>query len=109
VNQDSLVCILTRLHIGRPDFDSQHRDEIYFYTIACRPVLKSTQPPTHWEPGGFSTGVKVSGRESDHSPPSSAEVKKSGAVHLHGMALNELRTGTNSSAAARLLAWRRDS
>jgi len=32
-------------------------------------------PPIQWVPGALSLGVKRSGREADHSPPSSAEVK----------------------------------
>jgi hypothetical protein len=36
----------------------------------------STQPPTQWVPGALSQGVKRLGREADHSPLSSAEVKK---------------------------------
>jgi hypothetical protein len=35
-----------------------------------------TQPPIQWEPGALSLGVKRPGREADHSPPSSAEVKE---------------------------------
>jgi hypothetical protein len=34
-----------------------------------------TQPPIQWVPGTLSLGVKRLGREADHSPPSSAEVK----------------------------------
>jgi hypothetical protein len=34
-----------------------------------------TQPPIQWVPGALSLGVKRQGRESDHSPPSSADVK----------------------------------
>jgi hypothetical protein len=33
------------------------------------------QPPIQWVPGALSQGVKRAGREADHSPPSSAEVK----------------------------------
>jgi hypothetical protein len=29
-----------------------------------------------WVPGALSSGVKRSGREADHSPPTSAEIKK---------------------------------
>jgi hypothetical protein len=39
-----------------------------------------TQPPIQWVPEALSLGVKRPGREADHSPPSSAEVKKSGAI-----------------------------
>jgi len=35
------------------------------------------QPPIQWVPGDLSPGVKLPGREADHSPPSSAGVKNS--------------------------------
>jgi hypothetical protein len=38
--------------------------------------LFSTQPPIQWVPRTFFLGVKRLGREADHSPPASAEVKK---------------------------------
>jgi hypothetical protein len=38
--------------------------------------LRSTQPPVQWVTGALSPGVKRLGREVDHSPPTSAEVKK---------------------------------
>jgi hypothetical protein len=46
----------------------------------------------------LSLGVKRQGREADHSPPSSAEVKKGGAIPslpicLHGVVLDYLSTG----------------
>jgi hypothetical protein len=37
--------------------------------------LVPTQPPIQWVPGAISPRVKRSGREADHSPPTSAEVK----------------------------------
>jgi hypothetical protein len=36
----------------------------------------ATQPPIQWIPGDLSLGVKRPGREADHSPPSSDEVKE---------------------------------
>jgi hypothetical protein len=33
-------------------------------------------PPIQWVPGDFFPGLKRPGREADHSPPASAEVKK---------------------------------
>jgi hypothetical protein len=39
-----------------------------------------TQPPIQWAPGTHSLGLKRQGREADHSPPSSAEVKNGGDV-----------------------------
>jgi hypothetical protein len=38
------------------------------------------QPPIQWVPGALSLGVKRPGSEADHSLPSSAEVKVSGAI-----------------------------
>jgi hypothetical protein len=38
--------------------------------------LGPTQPPIQWVRGALSPGVKRQGREADHSPPVSAEVKK---------------------------------
>jgi hypothetical protein len=46
-----------------------------FFATASRPALKPTQPPIQWVTGAISQGVKRPGRESGHSPPSSAEVK----------------------------------
>jgi hypothetical protein len=36
-----------------------------------------------WVPGALSLGVKRPGREADHSPPSSAEVKECVELYLH--------------------------
>jgi hypothetical protein len=49
---------------------------IFFFSTSCRPPLGSTQPPIQWVPWALSPGVKRPGREADHSPPASAEVKK---------------------------------
>jgi hypothetical protein len=39
------------------------------------PVLGPTQPSIQWVPATLSLELKRPGREADHSPPSSAEVK----------------------------------
>jgi hypothetical protein len=39
--------------------------------------LGPTHPPVQWVSGALSLGVKQQEREADHSPPPSAEVKKS--------------------------------
>jgi hypothetical protein len=44
--------------------------------MSSRPALGSTQPPFQWVPEALSPGLKRQGREADHSPPTSAEVKK---------------------------------
>jgi hypothetical protein len=43
-------------------------------STSSKPALGSTQP-IKWEPGSLSPEVKRPGREADHSPPASAEVK----------------------------------
>jgi hypothetical protein len=51
-------------------------------------------------PGALSPEVKRPGPEADYSPPTSAEVKIKvdlyihSPIHLHGVVLNYLRTGT---------------
>jgi hypothetical protein len=39
--------------------------------------------PIQWVPGTLSLGVKRPGRETDHSPPPSAEVKECVELYLH--------------------------
>jgi hypothetical protein len=45
------------------------------FSTASGPTLGPTERPVRWVPG-----VKRQGREADHSSPSSAEVKKGGAI-----------------------------
>jgi hypothetical protein len=61
---------------GRSGFDSRTGLGIFLFTTTSGMVLGSTQPPIQWASGAFSLGVKWPGRESDHSLPSSAEVKE---------------------------------
>jgi hypothetical protein len=48
--------------------------------MASRTALGPTQPPIQWVPGVLSLGVKRPGREADHLPPSSAEVKNAWTI-----------------------------
>jgi hypothetical protein len=64
-----------------------------FFSTASRPTLGLTQPPIQWVPAALSLGVKQQGRDADHSPSSSAEVKKvelylHSSICLHGIVLN---------------------
>jgi hypothetical protein len=54
---------------------------IFFFSPVSRSVLGATHPPIQWVHWAISPGVKRPGREADHSPPSSAKVKKGGAIH----------------------------
>jgi hypothetical protein len=49
---------------------------IFLLTTVSRTALEPTQPPIQWVPGAVSLGVKRPGREANHLPPSSAEVKE---------------------------------
>jgi hypothetical protein len=56
---------------------------IFLFTTASRPALGTIQPPIQWVPGALSLGIERLGRETDHSPPSSAEVKERVDLYLH--------------------------
>jgi hypothetical protein len=63
----------------------------FHISISSRPALGLILPPIQRVPGALSPGVKRQGREADHSPPSSAEVKKTwiytyihSLIRLHG-------------------------
>jgi hypothetical protein len=63
---------------GRPSGrnSSPGRVKNFLFSKSSRLALGSTQPPIQWVPEALSPGVKRLGREADHSPPTSAEVKK---------------------------------
>jgi hypothetical protein len=69
--------------IGILGFDSQRRLGLFIFTTASRTALGPAQPPIQWVPGALSLGIQRSGREADHSPPSSAEVKECMELYLH--------------------------
>jgi hypothetical protein len=56
-------------------FDSRQVLGIFLFTTASRTALGPTRPPIQWVRRVLSLGVKRQGREGDHSPPSSTEVK----------------------------------
>jgi hypothetical protein len=89
-SRDSSVGIATGSTAG---FDSRLGQEIFLYYTASRPALKPTQPPIQWVLGALSLGIKQPGREADHSPPSTVEVKNGGTrsplpIRFHGVVLN---------------------
>jgi hypothetical protein len=57
-------------------FDSRRGLGIFLFTTAPRTALGPTEPPIQWVPRALSLEVKRPGREADHSPPSTAEVKE---------------------------------
>jgi hypothetical protein len=56
-------------------FESRRGMVIFLFTTASTTALGPTQLPSQWISGALSLGVKRPGRELDHSPASSAEVK----------------------------------
>jgi hypothetical protein len=69
---------LRNFNFVEPGQLSQHRDCLRGGRsgFVSRPTLGLTQPPIQWVPGVLFPGVKRTGREADHSPPSNAEMKK---------------------------------
>jgi hypothetical protein len=80
--------------IGVLGFDFRRELGIFLFTTASRTALGLTQPPIQWVPGALSLRVKRPGRESDHSPLSSAEIKNAWRntstppILLHGVVLS---------------------
>jgi hypothetical protein len=69
------------------------RGKIFLFSIGAKSALRPTQIPMQWELGVTSQGVKQPGHETDHSLPTSTEVKNGGAIPplplcLHGRVLN---------------------
>jgi hypothetical protein len=96
MSRDSSVGIA--LGDGLEDRGSRDRFPVgagnFFFTTAPRTALGPTQPPIQWVSGTLSLGVKRMGRETDHSLPSSADVKhawrhtSTPPIRLHGVVLS---------------------
>jgi hypothetical protein len=52
------------------------RAKNFNFSLSSRSALGPTKPPIEWELGAVYPGVKPWGRNADHSPPTTAEVKK---------------------------------
>jgi hypothetical protein len=72
---DCSANIVTKLWARWPGFNSRQGAGFLFFVTASRPALRSTKRPIRWVFGAVSPGVKWSGREYDHLPLSSADVK----------------------------------
>jgi hypothetical protein len=82
---------ITGWTIGVLGFDFQWGLGIFLFTTTSRTALGPTQPPIQWVQGALSLGVKRPGREADHSPPSSAEVKECVELYLHSPIMSSWR------------------
>jgi hypothetical protein len=74
----SSVSTVTRLWAGRPRIDSRQRQG-FSLRHRVQTVSDSNPPSDSGVLGAFSLGVKQPGCETNHSPPSSAEVKNAWA------------------------------
>jgi hypothetical protein len=90
----SSFSIVNELRAGRQEFGFLAGTGIFFlFATASRQSLRPTQPPVRWITAALSTEVKRPGREADHSPPFSAEVKNAWSylhspVRLHDVVCN---------------------
>jgi hypothetical protein len=64
-------------------FDYRRGLGIFLFTTASGAALGPARPPVRWVPGTLSLGVKRPGREADHSPQSSDEIKGWVELYLH--------------------------
>jgi hypothetical protein len=66
------------LWAGRPRGRSSSpvRGKNFHFSMSSRQAMGPNQPPIQWVLGALSPEVKRPGREADHSPPTSAVVKK---------------------------------
>ena len=79
VGRDSSVGIATLYGLDGPGIESRWGRD---FPRLSRPALGPTPPPIQWVPG-LSRGVKRPGRDVDHPPTSSAEVKERVEIYLH--------------------------
>jgi hypothetical protein len=78
-NRDSSLGTTADYGLDGPNSINQHL-KIFVSSTRCRQILGPTQPHIQWVPGTLVPGVKRTAREADHSPPSSAQIKKGGAI-----------------------------
>jgi hypothetical protein len=71
-------CVLKTRHLRRylRIILKWSRVKNFLFSVSSRPALGGTQPTIQWVTGGTFSGVKWPKRETDHSPPPNAEVKK---------------------------------
>jgi hypothetical protein len=69
------IVLTTDWTFGRSGFVPRQGQRIFPLTSVSRPAMEPTQLPVQWVPGVLSPGKARPGRDADHSPPSSAEVR----------------------------------
>jgi hypothetical protein len=73
-DQDSVVGIRTGRTRGQ--ISNPGRVKNFLFSASSRPTLGPTQAPIPWVPHALTLEVKRPGSETDHSTPTSADVKK---------------------------------
>jgi hypothetical protein len=76
LSRDSAVSIATGYGLEDREVGVRVPAESTLFSTLSRLAQGPTQPPMEWVPGALSPGAKQPGREADHSPPASTEVKK---------------------------------
>jgi hypothetical protein len=76
MSRDSAVGIATGYTLDDRGVGVRVPVESKIFSTSFTPALGSTQPPKQWIPVAIPPGIKRPGREADHSPTVSAEVKK---------------------------------
>jgi hypothetical protein len=76
MSRESVVGIATGYWLDDRGFGVLVPVWLGIFSTLSRPDLVPTQPPIQWTQGALSLGAKRLGREVDHSPPASAEVRK---------------------------------
>jgi hypothetical protein len=82
--------IVTRLRAGRPGFDSRQGQGIFLFAATNIPPVGPAQPPFQSILAAISRGVKLPGREADHSPPSITEVKDEWSYTSTSLSLHDV-------------------
>jgi hypothetical protein len=75
-SRDSIVGIATGYGLDNWGVGVRVPVRSRIFSTSSRPALGSTHPHIQWVPGAPSPVVRRPGREANHSPPASAEVKK---------------------------------
>jgi hypothetical protein len=80
MSRNSPVGIATGYGLNGPRFDSRQGVWNFLYSTVSGAAPGHIQSHIQWVGGAVFLGVKRTGREADHSSPSSAGVKNAGAI-----------------------------
>jgi len=84
------VSMVTRLGAGRPGFDSRQRQEFFFLRHRVQTCSGAHPVSYPMGTGDLSPWVERPGREANHSPPHSAEIKNAWSYTSTTLRLNDV-------------------